>query len=71
MKTIEIAVPLGHQLSAWLNEMRVWLDERRFEPSQFLYDTTREGVVVFVDFKEAAEAEAFARQFGGRTCDLR
>ena len=46
--------------------MRVWLDERRFEPSVF---TCRDGiadVLVGIAFKTANEGQAFAGRFGGR-----
>ena len=46
--------------------MRVWLDERRFEPSVF---TCRDGiadVLVGIAFNTANEGQAFAGRFGGR-----
>jgi hypothetical protein len=46
--------------------MRVWLDERRFEPSTF---TCRDGaadMLVGVAFRSESEGEAFVGRFGGR-----
>ena len=64
MRTVEIRLqPEG--LFALMGAMRMWLDERRFEPSSFTTHDCGAQVLVRIDFKVAGEAEAFARQFSG------
>jgi hypothetical protein len=46
--------------------MRMWLDERRYEPSTFSCRDVEEDVLVRIEFKVAREAQAFAARFGGR-----
>jgi hypothetical protein len=53
-------------LSRQMSAMRIWLDERRFEPSTFSCRDTDHGMLVSVEFKVPREAEAFAVQFDGR-----
>ncbi len=61
-----VVLPLkSSDLSTQMAAMRVWLDERRFEPSSFSCHDSAAGVLVRVDFKAAAEADAFARHFSG------
>jgi hypothetical protein len=65
MSTVEIrlaAAELRKQMAA----MRIWLDERRCEPSRFSTDDDGRGVRLQIAFKTAREGEAFARRFGGR-----
>ena len=50
--------------------MRAWLDERRFEPDVFRYETSVDGATIRVEFKVAAEASAFANAFGGTLAEL-
>lgn len=64
MRTVVLPVK-SSDLSTQMAAMRVWLDERRFEPSNFSCRDSAAGVLVRVDFKAAAEADAFARQFSG------
>ncbi len=62
-----VIVPLKpSELSTQMAAMRVWLDERRVEPSSFSCRDGGAGVVVRVDFKVADEADAFARHFTGQ-----
>ena len=49
-----------------MSAMRIWLDERRFEPSTFFCRDTDNGMLVCVEFKVPREAEAFAEHFDGR-----
>jgi hypothetical protein len=65
MRTVEMRVQPS-ELSRLMAEMRVWLDERRFEPSSFTFHDSGADMLVRIDFKVAAEAEAFAQRFGGR-----
>ena len=62
MRTIEISLK-PNELSATMADMRMWLDERRFEPSGFCCREDGVSVFVRVDFKVTAEAEAFANRF--------
>jgi hypothetical protein len=56
---------LAGQFVERMNEMRTWLDSRRFEPSVFRYDHVEGGVVIHVEFTAEDEATAFASEFGG------
>lgn len=62
MHTIEISLKPA-ELSAAMADMRMWLDERRFEPSGFCCREDGASVFVRVDFKMTAEAQAFANRF--------
>ncbi len=62
MHTVEISLK-PNELSATMADMRMWLDERRFEPSVFCCREDGASVFVRVDFKMAAEAQAFAERF--------
>jgi len=64
MRTVEMRLQ-PQELSGTMAAMRMWLDERRFEPSSFTCHGCGAGVLVRVDFKMAEEADAFARCFGG------
>jgi hypothetical protein len=65
MHAVDIRLKRG-ELSRQMSEMRIWLDERRFEPSIFSCRDTDHGVLVSVEFKVSGEAEAFAAHFDGR-----
>jgi len=65
MHTVEIRVP-RRELSERMAMMRMWLDERRFEPSTFNCRDAEEDVLVRIEFKVASEAKAFAAHFNGR-----
>ena len=65
MRTVEISLRPS-ELSEQMAAMRVWLDERRFEPSCFSCYDSGLGVLVRIDFKIVREAEAFAERFGGQ-----
>ena len=64
MRTVEIRLQ-PHELPETMAAMRIWLDERRFEPSSFICHDCTSGVLVRIDFKVVEEADAFARCFGG------
>jgi hypothetical protein len=64
MRTVEMRLE-PQELSGTMAAMRMWLDERRFEPSSFTCHDCGAGVLVRVDFKVAEEADAFGRCFGG------
>jgi hypothetical protein len=64
MRTVEIRLQ-PRELSETMAAMRIWLDERRFEPSSFICHDCAAGVLVRIDFKIAEEADAFAQSFSG------
>ena len=64
MRTVEMRLQ-PQELSEKMAAMRMWLDERRFEPSSFTCYDCGAGVLVRVDFKVAEEADAFAQCFSG------
>jgi hypothetical protein len=65
MYLVDIRMQPG-DLSQQMSAMRVWLDERRFEPSTFYCRDTDCGMLVSVEFKIPREAAAFAEHFDGR-----
>jgi hypothetical protein len=65
MHTAEIRIAGDDDFAERLNDMRVWLDDHRFEPSTFTYFDLDPGMRIQVAFKIGGEAEAFARRFGG------
>ncbi|MGH7030310.1 MAG: hypothetical protein ACREE9_17355 [Stellaceae bacterium] len=69
MRTVILPVK-SSELSTQMAAMRVWLDERRFEPSSFSCRDSGTAVVVRVDFKVADEATAFARHFSGQVDEV-
>jgi hypothetical protein len=58
-----------NDLGGRLTDMRVWLDQRRYEPSTFTYFFLDPGMKIRVTFQIDREAEAFAREFGGSLLD--
>ena len=65
MYLVDIRMQPG-DLSRKMSAMRVWLDERRFEPSTFSCRDADCGMLVSVEFKISDEAAAFAERFDGR-----
>jgi hypothetical protein len=63
--TVEIRLATA-ELRQQMAAMRIWLDERRLEPSRFSSHDDGFGVRLHIAFKTARESEAFARRFGGR-----
>jgi hypothetical protein len=68
MRTVEIDLGPG-ELCEQMAAMRIWLDDRRWEPTAFSCRDYGRGVLVRIDFKVPQEGEAFARRFGGRLND--
>jgi hypothetical protein len=64
MHIVEVSVS-RRELSERMAMMRVWLDERRFEPSTFNCRDVEDSVLIRIEFKVASEAAAFAERFGG------
>jgi hypothetical protein len=48
-----------------MSQMRLWLDQRRIEPSSFRYRGGSPLATVRVGFKVEGEASDFAEHFGG------
>ena len=69
MRTTEVPLFDENDLTVRLTDMRVWLDERRYEPSTFTYFFLDPGMKIRVTFKIDREAEAFAQEFGGTLVD--
>ena len=69
MRTTEVRLFDGNDLAGRLTDMRVWLDQHRYEPSTFTYFFLDPGMKIRVTFKIDREAEAFARKFGGSLLD--
>jgi hypothetical protein len=57
---------LAGQFVERMNDMRIWLDGHRFEPTVFRYDHVDGAVAIHVEFAVEAEAAAFASEFGGK-----
>ena len=53
-----------------MNSMRAWLDHRRCQPSAFRFAGAEAAGECRVHFEAASDAEAFAREFGGRLLHL-
>ncbi len=49
-----------------MQDMRIWLDAHRYEPSMFKLQTSEPDRVVEINFRVRGEAEAFAARFSGR-----
>jgi hypothetical protein len=49
-----------------MSEMRIWLDQNRFESSTFSCRDANYEVLVSVEFRAARQAAAFAERFAGR-----
>jgi len=64
MYKVDIRVRPG-ELSRRMSEMRMWLDEYRFELSTFSCRDQSFGVLVSVAFRAPQQADAFAERFGG------
>ena len=64
---VELAIS-EEEFTERMNQMRAWLDHRRFQPSAFRFDGT-EPSCCRVRFQSASEAEEFSREFGGRLID--
>lgn len=64
MQTAEVRIS-DDDFGGRLKDMRLWLDERRFEPSVFTYFYLDPGMMVRVLFDIDNEALAFAQEFGG------
>jgi hypothetical protein len=65
MFPVEIRICDEEKLAETMESMRSWLDHQHYEPAGFRYRLGAKMVVFRVDFAVSAEAEAFAREFGG------
>src|ERR1700739_624968 len=66
MSVVEIRLNPS-DLSRQMSEMRVWLDEHRFEASSFSCRHEEDRVLVCLEFAQALEAQAFANHFAFET----
>jgi hypothetical protein len=55
----------GIALPDIMKMMRLWLDQRQFQPKRFDYAICRSGTLVRAEFAQEAEAVEFAEAFGG------
>ena len=59
-----VIVRLGAaDLAARMAAMRLWLDERRIEPSSFRYDVSGDSATITVVFQIRSAADAFRSVF--------
>jgi hypothetical protein len=65
MFAVEVTLEQG-LLVPLMSQMRLWLDQRRIEPSVFRYVVGSPLAAVRVGFKVENEAAAFAEHFGGQ-----
>jgi hypothetical protein len=70
VRTTEVPLFDENNLAGRLTDMRVWLDQHRYEPSTFTYFFLDPGMKIRVTFEIDREAEAFARQFGGSLLEI-
>jgi hypothetical protein len=68
MRTVIIRVS-GEDFSTAIATMRDWLEQHGYEPIVYRYDQDDDTIVVSVDFAVDAQAEAFAKRFGGQISD--
>jgi len=68
VRITEVNIP-DSDLFERLTDMRVWLDNHRFKPSNFTYFFLDPGMKIRVTFTVAEEAEAFAQEFRGTLLD--
>jgi hypothetical protein len=66
----EVRIPEGSDLVERLTDMRVWLDEHRYEPSTFTYFFVPPGMKIRVSFRVEDEATEFAERFDGSLLDI-
>jgi hypothetical protein len=63
--TTAVVIMTGNIQSS-MEEMRAWLDSKRYQPSLFRYQARKTGKVAQVEFRVREEAEAFAAHFHGK-----
>src|SRR5437868_15404182 len=56
----------GIALPDIMKVMRLWLDQRKYQPKAFDYVISGTGTLVRMEFEQEAEAGAFAEAFAGR-----
>lgn len=66
MFPVEVCLREKNRLAPTMEEMRTWLDHRRFEPASFRYAFSPSGILLHVDFTIKSEAAAFCDAFGGK-----
>src|SRR5207237_8829782 len=56
----------GIALPDIMKVMRLWLDQRKYQPKAFDYVISGTGTLVSMEFEQEAEAADFAEAFAGR-----
>ena len=69
MHIVEVRTTGDDDFGTLLKEMRLWLDEHRFEASTFAYFDLNPGMRIQVSFRVGEQAEAFVRRFSGSLKD--
>jgi hypothetical protein len=69
VQTAEVRISDDEDFVGRLLDMRVWLDDNRFQPSTFTYFYLEPGMMIRVLFNNDDEAAAFADEFGGCLLD--
>lgn len=64
LHVVEIRLAQG-ALDYLIARMRIWLDQEGSQPKTFRYSFEESEVVLHADFALQAQAEEFARAFGG------
>lgn len=63
--TVEVRL-LGHDVVAWVDEMRRWLNTRQIEPLRLISTGNSSETVILCEFGSSGEAQEFATEFSGR-----
>ena len=69
MQTAEVRISDDEDFVRRLLDIRVWLDDNKYEPSTFTYFYLDPGMTIRVLFDSEDEAAAFAHEFGGCLLD--
>lgn len=69
MQTAEVRISDDEDFVRRLLDIRVWLDDNKYQPSTFTYFYLDPGMMIRVLFDSEDEAAAFADEFGGRLLD--
>ena len=69
MQTAEVRISDDEDFVGRLLDIRVWLDDNKYQPSTFTYFYLDPGMMIRVLFDSEDEAAAFADEFGGSLLD--
>ncbi len=65
MFQVDVFVPSADRVLKEMKAIRIWLDERRFEPATFRYMAASRGSLLQVYFTIETQARTFASAFDG------